>query len=99
MNRRLQTLTNEHGEIELSRANGMSRAADVRKFENVINAESHFARTARFHISKLRALADKHGIAGERFDRVIETMNIQGYFLKKGGGNYELTNSNFSQAG
>ncbi len=93
----LETLTDEHGAIDLGRSNGMSRSKDVRNFLKALDAEANRTRSARFDTSKLRRVAERIGITGERLDRVIESINYQGYMIKKKGGSWELQTSSYSQ--
>lgn len=95
---RLETLTNEHGEVDLSRNNGMSRARDTMNLRKKLYTESVRARSASFNKSKLRSLGESIGITGDRLERAIEALNIHGDLLKKGGGMWEFKSSSFSQA-
>ena len=93
----LETLTDEHGAIDLGRSNGMSRSKDVRAYVKALNAEATRSRSATFDKAKLRRVAERIGITGDRLDRVIESINYQGYMIKKKGGSWQLQSSSFSQ--
>jgi DNA helicase MCM8 len=94
----LATLTDETGQVDLSRSTGMSRSKDARKFVAALHAESQRMRSAIFDKASLKRIAQSIGIDadGERFLTLIETINYQGYVTKKGHGKYELQSSSFS---
>jgi DNA helicase MCM8 len=94
----LATLTDETGQVDLSRSTGMSRSKDARRFVAALHAESQRMRSALFDKGTLKRIARSVGIDadGERFLTLIETINYQGYVTKKGQGKYELQSSSFS---
>jgi DNA helicase MCM8 len=94
----LATLTDETGQVDLSRSTGMSRSKDARKFVAALHAESQRMRSAIFDKASLKRIAQSIGVDadGERFLTLIETINYQGYVTKKGHGKYELQSSSFS---
>jgi DNA helicase MCM8 len=94
----LATLTDETGQVDLSRSSGMSRSKDARRFVAALHAESQRTRSALFDKGALKRIARSVGIDadGERFLTLIETINYQGYVTKKGQGKYELQSSSFS---
>lgn len=94
----LEALTDEHGTIDLGRSSGMSRAKDVRNFIAALHAEAARSRSAIFDLTALKRVATSIGIAGERLDNVIETVNYQGYMTKKRRNTWLLQSSVFSQA-
>lgn len=92
----LETLTDETGALDLGRSTGMSRSQDARKFVAALQAESVRCRSALFDKSTLRRVAESIGASGERFETLLETVNYQGFLMKKGGRMWELASSSFS---
>ncbi|CAN8072736.1 unnamed protein product [Agarophyton chilense] len=92
----IETLTDETGTLDLGRSSGMSRHKDGRRFVAALHAEANRKREAMFDRQQLRALATRIGIEGERFERVVETVNHQGFIMKKGARLWELQGSNFA---
>lgn len=95
----IETLSDETGTVDLGRASGMSRHKEAKRFIAAVNAEAKRKRTALFDRSSLRGVAERIGIVGERFERVVETVNHQGYLIKKGGRKWELVGCSFSIGG
>lgn len=95
----LETLTDEHGTVDLGRASGMSRVKDAKRFIAALHAESERTRNALFDRARLKRIAAAISITGERLDTLIETINYQGYMMKKRSGLWQLQSSSFSQAG
>jgi len=44
-----------------------------------------------FTTNELRELGDQLGIARDKLDSILESINIQGHIIKKGGNKYQLT--------
>lgn len=95
----IETLTDECGTLDLGRASGMSRAPDARKFVTALNAEATRSRSALFDQTTLRNVAENIGVSGERFETLVETVNYQGFLIKKGGRKWELQGSSFTGEG
>lgn len=95
----IETLTDECGTLDLGRASGMSRSRDARKFITALHAEARRSRSALFDRRTLRNVAENIGISGERFETLVETVNYQGYLMKKGVRKWELQGSSFTDEG
>ncbi|CDF38674.1 DNA replication licensing factor MCM8 [Chondrus crispus] len=95
----IETLTDESGTLDLGRASGMSRSRDARRFVSAMHAEAKRGRSAMFSRKMLRGVAESIGISGERFQTLVETVNHQGYLMKKRGGKWELQGSSFADEG
>lgn len=92
----IETLTDETGVLDLGRASGMSRHKDAKRFVAALHAEAKRRREAIFDRKGLKAVAERIGIEGERFERLIETVNHQGYIVKKGVRLWEVQGSSFA---
>lgn len=95
----VEALADETGAIDLGRASGMSRSKDAKRFIKALHTESRRVRTALFDKGGLRDIGKRIGIIGERFENVVETVNYQGFLVKKGVRRWELQGSNFSDCG
>lgn len=95
----IETLTDEAGTLDLGRASGMSRVQDARRFVTAMHAEAKRVRTAVFRKARLVEIAGGLGVEGERFERLLETVNHQGFLIRKGGGRWEVQGSAFADAG
>lgn len=91
----VDTLTDETGNLDLGRSTGMSRSKDARRFINALNSEARRVRNGVFDRRGLKRVAERIGISGERFDRLLETVNHQGYLMMRGGGRWELQGCEF----
>ncbi len=95
----LDTLTDEHGTIDLGRSSGMSRVKDAKKFIAALHAEAQRSENALFNRTRLKRIAEAIRITGDRLDTLIETINYQGYMTKKKSGLWQLQSSPYSQSG
>lgn len=95
----IEALTDETGVLDLGRASGMSRHKDAKRFVAALHAEAKRKREALFDRRGLKAVAERIGIEGERFERLIETVNHQGYIVKKGVRLWEVQGSSFADGG
>lgn len=89
-------VTDEHGVLDFGRASGMSRSAEARKFVKRVAAEAERKRCALFSKDELKRLAQGIGADMERFSSMIDTINHQGFLIKKGNGRYELQGSDYA---
>lgn len=95
----IETLTDETGTVDLGRASGMSRSNDAHRFMKALDVEAKRQRCGIFNRRNLKSVAERVGISGERFERVIETVNYQGLLMKKGVGKWTLAGSEFADVG
>lgn len=91
----VEELTDEGGVVDLGRASGMSRSKDARLFVKALHAEARRCRKGVFDKRELRQVAERIGVAGERFENVLETVNYQGFLTKKGVRKWELQGCEF----
>ncbi|KAI0567078.1 DNA replication licensing factor MCM8 [Gracilaria domingensis] len=92
----IETLTDETGTLDLGRSSGMSRHKEGKRFIAALHVESRRRREAMFDKVELKAVAKSIGIEGERFERVLEAVNHQGFVMKKGVRLWEVQGSDFS---
>lgn len=95
----IETLTDECGTLDLGRASGMSRSRDARRFVTALHAEAKRNRSALFDPKALRNVAENIGVSAGRFETLVETVNYQGYLMKKGFRKWELQGSSFTDEG
>lgn len=95
----IETLTDETGTVDLGRASGMSRSKDAHRFMKALDVEAKRQRCGIFSRRNLKSVAEGIGICGERFERVIETVNYQGLLMKRGVGKWTLAGSEFADVG
>lgn len=93
------TLTDEFGQLDFGRSqhgSGMSKASQARSFVSALTAEARRRETSLFTVADLKEIAtDKCGIPSERFLGVLDSLNDQGFLLRKGNKKFQLQTSEF----
>lgn len=92
-------LSDATGSVDFGRASGISRSAEAKKFISALNAEATRLECATFAIADLKKVAKAIGIANDRFSPMLDSINTQGYIIKKSGGRWELQGSDFTGRG
>lgn len=84
------------GTIQLQRSvngSGMSQASQVRQFIRMLQAKALQSNKTIFSMDELKEIAANGNLRFLSFSDTIETMNIQGFLLKKGPNLYKFLNS------
>ncbi|XP_060515902.1 DNA helicase MCM8-like isoform X2 [Cylas formicarius] len=88
--------TNESGALDTTRSQlgtGMSHKNKVIKLLNVLQKKSEVESKSIFTLTEIREAGDAAGIPKEKFSNMLETLNIQGFLLNKGGNKYQLNSA------
>lgn len=62
---------------------------------NILQRKADNQESRLFSVDQLRHLCEDVGIKMDKINSTIETLNLQGFLLNKGQGNYQLVSSNF----
>ena len=77
------TMTDELGNLDFQRSSGMSKRKEISSFVERLNAISEREEKALFSVQELFDIGRRCGVSVGSFDHIIETMNEQGYLIKK----------------
>lgn len=88
----LDTFSDEVGQLDFSRSlhgSGMSKGSAKKKFVAILEKFGQQG-TKLFSTDQLKQIAMEVGLASDKFSDTLESLNTQGYLLKKGQGMYQL---------
>lgn len=91
----IDVLSTDVGTIQLQRninGSGMSQAGQIRRFVQLMQRKTVQLRKTVFSFIELKEMATDENLQFASFADVIETMNIQGFLLKKGPSLYKFLN-------
>lgn len=91
----VDVLSTDMGTIQVQRnvnGSGMSQTSQIRHFIRKLQIQVSQSKKSIFSISELKELADSANLRFLSFADAIETMNIQGFLLKKGTNLYKFLN-------
>lgn len=91
----IDVFSTDTGTLQLERSingSGMSQASQIRHFVKVLQMKSQMKKSV-FSTEELKELARNANLQFLSFADVIETMNIQGFLLKKGPNIYKFLNN------
>lgn len=91
----MDTFSDEHGFIDLSRATGTSRSGDAKRFLRALYSEGRRRNRDFFTTSELKRIAQQIGASGPSAQELIDVINQQGMLLKRRGG-YQLEGATLS---
>lgn len=89
----LDEFMGEDGMIDLGRATGMSRSKEKRQFVAALEAEASRTNSPMFTKADLKRVAESIGINMTDFDGLLDSINHQGFMLKKGPRSWQLQSS------
>lgn len=95
----MEAYTDEFGVVDFTRAGGMSMAKQVKTFVATLNRIADKRGTATFSLHELREVCQRLHLSVPSLGEFIEVLNQQNYLLKKGGQQYQLQTSVYSQSG
>lgn len=84
------------GTIDFGRASGMSRSSEAKKFVKALDVEARRKECANFTHADLKRIAKAIGVGNGRFSTILDSVNNQGFIIKKAGGRWELQGSDFT---
>lgn len=91
----IDVLSTDTGTIQVQRnvnGSGMSQTALIREFVKILQMKTSQMRKTIFSLSELKEMADNANLRFLSFGDTIETMNIQGFLLKKGSNLFKFLN-------
>lgn len=91
----VDVLSTDTGTIQLQRnvnGSGMSQAGQIRQFVRILQRKAAQLQKTIFSFNELKDMAANDHLQFTSFGNVIETMNIQGFLLKKGPSLYKFLN-------
>lgn len=91
----IDVFSTDMGTLQLGRSvngSGMSQASQIRKFIQLLQARTVQSNKRIFSIDELKEIAANGNLRFLSFLDTIETMNIQGFLLKKGSNLYKFLN-------
>ncbi len=91
----VDVLSTDVGTVQLQRnvnGSGMSQTGQIRKFVRVLQMKTAQLGKTIFSVSELKEMATAANLQFTSFTDTIETMNIQGFLLKKGQSLYKFLN-------
>ena len=86
----------ESGVLDFTRTSGMSKSKQARSFVSELHRLSESQGSSMFTLQDLTRVGLSMGIRAEGFDDFIESINHQGYILKKGPRLYQVQSSSAS---
>uniref|UniRef100_A0A7S1T7Z7 DNA helicase n=1 Tax=Compsopogon caeruleus TaxID=31354 RepID=A0A7S1T7Z7_9RHOD len=86
----IDTYSDEAGRLDFGRSTGMSKSNEKRKFWALICAEAQRSSRNTFHISELKRLAQNGGLPLRNLDQAVDSLNTQGFLLKKPGRMWQI---------
>ena len=89
--------SDEHGHVDFRRATGLSKSKQVALFVKVLHQKSRSKKSSQFSSMELYDTAREIHLDLDNFEQFVDSLNSQGYFLKRGSNKYQLQSSSFSQ--
>ncbi|XP_057667383.1 DNA helicase MCM8-like isoform X4 [Diorhabda carinulata] len=74
---------------------GTSTKAQITRLLRIVQRISEIETRSIFGTNELKQLSEQAGIAKNKFNTVLENLNLQGFLLKKGQGKYQLVTADF----
>ncbi|XP_056635886.1 DNA helicase MCM8-like isoform X1 [Diorhabda sublineata] len=74
---------------------GTSIKAQITRLLRIVQRISEIETRSIFGTNELKQLSEQAGIAKNKFNTVLENLNLQGFLLKKGQGKYQLVTADF----
>lgn len=91
----MDTFSDEYGRIDLSRASGMSRSRDTKRFVMALHTEAERSGRDMFTMTELRRVAQNIQLKIPLFEDFIDMINQQNFLLKRNKC-YQLQGTTFS---
>ncbi|XP_037038366.1 DNA helicase MCM8 [Bradysia coprophila] len=91
----IDVFSTDVGTIQLQRnvnGSGMSQTSQIRQFVRILQVKSTQSNKTIFSLAELKEMAVNANLRFLSFTDAIETMNIQGFLLKKGSSLYKFLN-------
>ncbi|XP_066143842.1 DNA helicase MCM8-like [Euwallacea fornicatus] len=92
----LEVFTDETGMLDTTRSqlgSGMSYKNQVGKLLDVLQRRSEVEVKSVFTLQEIRQAAETIGILKSKFNNALQSLNIQGFLLSKGGNTYQLNSA------
>ena len=89
----IDTFSDDIGVLDFSRSqmgSGMSSRGAAKKFLAAAQRQAERLQKARFTVAELREVATAAGVRVTSFNDFLESLNMQGFLLKKGPRDYQL---------
>ncbi|XP_018568092.1 DNA helicase MCM8-like [Anoplophora glabripennis] len=96
----IDIFTDEHGLIDKTRCQngtGMSTKNQAIKLLQMLQRKSDVEAKKLFSTKEIREMGEQVGITKEKFYNILQSLNIQGFLLNKGGG--KIGNMSFFEVG
>lgn len=68
----------------------------VHRFLVLLQQKSEIELKSTFSVQELKMICEASGVRKEKFFNMLNSLNIQGFLLKKPGDNYQLVSSDLS---
>ena len=89
----VDTFSDEVGELDFSRSlngSGMSKGSAKKKLVAALEKAAAQHNLRSFSIDQIKQMAMNVGLPSEKFSETLDSLNTQGYLIKKGPGMYQL---------
>lgn len=86
----------QYGNIDFRRSTGMSKSKESTRFISKLQQITEKTLNSVFTIQQLNTVKQEMGLNVVNFDDFIESLNNQGYLLRKGNRTYKLMTSSCS---
>ena len=89
----IDTYSDEHGLLDFKRSqhgSGMSSRSQAKRFISILQKVAERNRNAIFSAQEMRQISKEANIQIKYFEAFLESLNNQGYILKKGPRMYHL---------
>jgi DNA helicase MCM8 len=83
-------LTDEFGQLDFRRTNGSTKSKEANVYLSELSKVATRKSSPLFTYNELYEVLTERNIKVKNFERLIESLNHEGYLLKNGGGKYKL---------